>query len=69
VTGSIQCALGPYWAARTGRADVTGFQASSRGGVFRVRPDGPQVAISGHAVTVLSGTLDDPPASKPVVRR
>ena len=62
VTGSIQCALGPYWTQKLGRAEVTGYQASSRGGVVHVRPDGRRVAISGNAITVVSGTLPDPPS-------
>ncbi|MGA8664923.1 MAG: PhzF family phenazine biosynthesis protein [Thermoplasmata archaeon] len=60
VTGSIQCSLGPYWSARLGRAELTGFQASPRGGVFHVRPEGRRVAIAGQAVTVLSGVLEGP---------
>ena len=50
VTGSAHCALGPYWAARLGRTDLTGFQASSRGGVVKVRVDGDRVFLSGPAV-------------------
>jgi predicted PhzF superfamily epimerase YddE/YHI9 len=50
VTGSAHCALGPYWAARLGRTDLTGFQASSRGGVVKVRVDGDRVFLSGQAV-------------------
>lgn len=57
VTGSIQCALGPYWAKRLGKAELRGRQVSRRGGVFKVRPDGKRVHITGHAVTTARGEL------------
>ncbi|MFP4228910.1 MAG: PhzF family phenazine biosynthesis protein [Salinivenus sp.] len=60
VTGSAHCALGPYWAADTGRTELTGQQASARGGTVRVRLDAPhaeRIALDGRAVTVLSGRL------------
>jgi len=61
VTGSAHCALAPYWAARLGRAEMTGYQASPRGGVVRVRLAGDRVFLSGRAVTVLEGRLVVPP--------
>lgn len=54
VTGSAHCALGPYWAERLNRPDLVGFQASARGGVVRVRPEGDRVWIGGQAVTVMA---------------
>ena len=57
VTGSAHCALGPFWADRLGRADLTGFQASRRGGVVRTHTAGDRVLLGGQAVTVLRGTL------------
>jgi predicted PhzF superfamily epimerase YddE/YHI9 len=57
VTGSAHCTLGPFWAERLGRADLTGYQASRRGGLVRVRPDGDRVLLGGRAVTVLRGQL------------
>jgi PhzF family phenazine biosynthesis protein len=59
VTGSAHCALAPYWAARLGKTQMTGYQASPRGGVVRVRVDGNRVQLSGQAVTVLRGDLLD----------
>ena len=56
-TGSAHCCLGPYWAGKLGKTDLTGFQASPRGGVVRTRPAGPRVILGGQAVTVLEGTL------------
>lgn len=57
VTGSAHCALAPYWAHRLGRASLTGYQASKRGGAVQVRVDGDRVHLGGHAVTVLRGEL------------
>jgi len=58
VTGSAHCALAPYWAAKLGKKEMTGFQASKRGGVVRVMHDGERVKLAGHAVTVLRGELE-----------
>lgn len=57
VTGSAHCCLAPYWAAKLGRAELVGFQASQRGGVVRVRAEGDRVKLAGQAVTVLRGEL------------
>jgi predicted PhzF superfamily epimerase YddE/YHI9 len=57
VTGSAHCTLGRHWAARLGRAELTGFQASARGGLVLVRPQGDRVLLGGRAVTVLRGRL------------
>jgi predicted PhzF superfamily epimerase YddE/YHI9 len=50
VTGSAHCALGPYWQAKLGRAELTGFQASTRGGVVRLEVRGDHVVLRGQAV-------------------
>lgn len=55
VTGSAHCVLAPYWADRLGRAELVGYQASSRGGVVGVRVDGDRVYLAGQAVTVFRG--------------
>jgi predicted PhzF superfamily epimerase YddE/YHI9 len=57
VTGSAHCVQGPFWAERLGRDDLTGFQASARGGLVRVRPHGDRAQLGGRAVTVLRGQL------------
>jgi len=59
VTGSAHCTLGPYWAGRLGRTDLTGYQASARGGTVTVRVEGERVLLVGRAVTVFSGELSD----------
>lgn len=59
VTGSAHCALGPYWGAKLGRTTLTGYQASARGGVVRVRlASGGRTILGGQAVTVLTGALE-----------
>ncbi len=57
VTGSAHCALGPYWAAKTGKTSFRAFQASPRGGEVGVRVKGERVILSGQAVTVMTGEL------------
>jgi len=57
VTGSAHCCLGPYWGGRLGKTELTAFQASSRGGVVRVRLSGDRVLLGGQAVTVFKGEL------------
>jgi len=53
VTGSAHCCLGPYWAGKLGKRELVGYQASRRGGVVRVRPEGERVKLLGQAVIVL----------------
>ena len=60
VTGSAHCCLGPYWRSRLGRNPLTGYQASARGGVVRVRVAGERVQLGGQAVTVFRTTLTTP---------
>ncbi len=57
VTGSAHCCLAPYWASRLGKREMTGYQASPRGGVVKVRLEGNRVRLAGVAVTVLRGEL------------
>ena len=57
VTGSAHCTLAPFWGARLGKGEMTGYQASRRGGLVGVRLGGDRVYLTGRAVTVLRGTL------------
>ena len=58
VTGSAHCCLGPYWAKKLGKEELTAFQASARGGVVKVRVGGDdRVYLGGQAVTVMRGTV------------
>jgi PhzF family phenazine biosynthesis protein len=58
VTGSAHTALAPYWSHRLGRDTLTGLQASDRTGLVHTAVHGDRVHLTGHAVTVLDGTLD-----------
>jgi predicted PhzF superfamily epimerase YddE/YHI9 len=57
VTGSAHTALGPYWGEKLGKKEMTGYQASARGGVVRVTLAGERVLLGGQAVTVMTGEL------------
>lgn len=57
VTGSAHCALAPFWSQRLGRRELTGYQASQRGGTVYTCPATDRVLLAGHAVTVLQGEL------------
>jgi predicted PhzF superfamily epimerase YddE/YHI9 len=63
VTGSAHCCLGPFWGDRLGKKELTGYQASPRGGVVRVRVNGNRVVLGGKAVTVWR--TDDLPKRRP----
>ena len=58
VTGSAHTALAPYWSHRLGRDSLTGLQASDRTDLVHTAVHGDRVHLTGHAVTVLDGTLD-----------
>ncbi|HKO52015.1 MAG TPA: PhzF family phenazine biosynthesis protein [Polyangiaceae bacterium] len=57
VTGSAHCCLGPFWGERLGKRDLTGYQASVRGGSVQVGVRGDRVRLGGRAITTLRGTL------------
>jgi PhzF family phenazine biosynthesis protein len=63
VTGSAHCVLAPFWSNRLERKELTGYQASARGGIVRVRLDGTRVQLGGQAVTVLRCELVESEAS------
>jgi predicted PhzF superfamily epimerase YddE/YHI9 len=60
VTGSMHCALIPYWANRLGRTKLHARQVSRRGGELFCEdvPAEGRVRISGRAVLSLTGYLD-----------
>jgi predicted PhzF superfamily epimerase YddE/YHI9 len=60
VTGSAHCVLAPYWAERTGKRELAGYQASRRGGEVFCRDVGDRVAISGGCVRYFTGTIEIP---------
>lgn len=57
VTGSVHCALVPYWAEKLGRDEIVAYQASARGGTLHCRLDGDRVFLAGPAVTVMRGEV------------
>jgi PhzF family phenazine biosynthesis protein len=59
VTGSAHSLLGPFWAARLGKARLAARQCSRRGGelAVEVRSEAGRVCVSGSAVIVLAGRL------------
>lgn len=59
VTGSAHCCLGPYWSHRLSKTEFVAWQASSRGGMVRVRLNGDRTILGGKAITVLRGELVD----------
>jgi len=58
VTGSINCTLAPYWAARLGKQTLCAQQLSARGGDLRCKVNGDRVKIAGKARLYLQGTLE-----------
>ncbi len=57
VTGSAHCCLGDYWRKRLNKTEFLAFQASSRGGVVKVRIEDQRVHLGGKAVTVARGEV------------
>jgi PhzF family phenazine biosynthesis protein len=57
-TGSIHCALAPYWAGRLGKDTLRAQQLSARGGYMRCTIAGDRVKIGGQARPYLQGTLE-----------
>src|SRR5262249_61317119 len=51
VTGSAHCCLGPFWAERLARTELTGYQASARGRGGGVPGGGERVGLGGLAVS------------------
>ena len=58
VTGSAHCALAPFWSERLERLELTGYQASQRGGTVRMELKGDRVMLRGRAVTIIKGELN-----------
>ena len=57
VTGSAHCYLAPYWSEILGKKNLTGYQASKRGGFVKCTVSGDRVLLKGKACTVLSGEI------------
>lgn len=61
VTGSAHCCLCPFWSRRLGKSELTGYQASERGGLVHARVLGKRVLLSGRAVVAGSFEIDPAP--------
>ncbi len=57
VTGSAHCSLTPYWSKKLRKKEMNAFQASSRGGMIKVKLGDERVFLTGQAVTILEGNL------------
>jgi PhzF family phenazine biosynthesis protein len=57
VTGSAQCSLIPYWAARLEKTKLHAKQVSARGGELFCDLVGERVKIGGYAQTYLTGEI------------
>jgi PhzF family phenazine biosynthesis protein len=56
-TGSANCTLAPYWAARLGKSELVARQLSARGGDLRCTFRGDHVLIAGRTVDYLRGEI------------
>ena len=57
VTGSANCALVPFWSARTGKKNFSSHQVSNREGILKVSLINDRVEISGQAITIFKAEL------------
>jgi predicted PhzF superfamily epimerase YddE/YHI9 len=57
VTGSAHCCMGPYWAKKLGKRQLSARQISQRGGELRLSVLDERILIYGEAVTVIKGEL------------
>ncbi len=61
VTGSLHCTLAPLWARKLDKSSLRARQISARGGELDVElTNTGRVRVSGHAVCVLTGSLEFP---------
>lgn len=59
VTGSANCILAPYWAAKLDRTHLQALQASANGGTLNVQLGGSTVQVGGRALTTQQPTTID----------
>ncbi|RCK51278.1 isomerase [Thalassospira profundimaris] len=57
VTGYMHCVVAPYWAGKTGKASLIGYQASARGGFIECTVEGERVHLKGRAVLYMKGEI------------
>jgi PhzF family phenazine biosynthesis protein len=57
VTGSAHCSLAPYWAKRLDKPRLSARQIGPRPGALEVEPKFGRVALYGHALRYLDGSI------------
>lgn len=57
-TGSIHCALVPYWSQRLGRNEIHSRQISPRGAELRCELAGNRVSLAGQAAHYMTGSIE-----------
>jgi len=57
VTGSLHCALTPYWSRRLGKERLKARQLSARGGELTCEMAGDRVLLTGNAILTMQGTM------------
>jgi len=57
-TGSVHCALTPYWSEKLGLGAIHSRQLSPRGAEFYCELNGDRVVVKGHAVHYLTGSIE-----------
>lgn len=57
VTGSLHCALAPYWSKRLGKTELHARQLSKRGGELWCEVGAERVRLKGKAILTMQGTL------------
>lgn len=57
VTGSVHCALAPYWSQRLRKNELHARQLSQRGGELWCEVEGERVHLRGKAILNMQGTL------------
>jgi len=57
VTGSVHCALTPYWSQRLGKTQLSARQLSERGGQLWCELADQRVYLKGRAILTMQGTL------------
>jgi PhzF family phenazine biosynthesis protein len=60
VTGSLHCALAPYWSTRLARTRLAARQVSRRGGTLRCELAGDRVILYGRAVKFMEARIELP---------
>jgi PhzF family phenazine biosynthesis protein len=57
VTGSLHCALAPYWAKQLGKSELHARQLSERGGELWCETSRDRVILKGQAVLTMQGSM------------